>query len=286
MSDIDSADATNRPTDGVFFLAPLGEVADTTKYGSLDRTLNCWGYFLEWGDDTAYVPRILAGVVQPRTRTRLMEFRQPTEQNAIYTPGSTKPLSSQNMTERNYWFLQPINLPAASRPVRVLAENVIALLIVPRLSQTDERARLKLLGGSMNQNVPLSPFYLYDSTQNSNLAPANGQPPPAVPAGAHPEQVDPKNQLPPVVQVVMVALDEDSARKLDQYNHTDPQSGLATNSLFKNSWKLEDDPGTTTPDDGELSTLETKLIGQNLNYRIFDTNVTVRGAKWSRAQTQ
>jgi hypothetical protein len=55
--------------------------------------------------------------------------------------------------------------------------------------------------------------------------------------------------------------------------------------LFQNSLLLEDDPATSVPGDGDLSKLEQMLRDRKLTYRTFISNVTVRGAKWSRAQT-
>ena len=38
--------------------------------------------------------------------------------------------------------------------------------------------------------------------------------------------------------------------------------------------------------DADLQTLEHTLVAQKLTYRIFSTNVSIRGAKWSRVQTK
>ncbi|RYD61249.1 MAG: prepilin-type N-terminal cleavage/methylation domain-containing protein, partial [Verrucomicrobiaceae bacterium] len=174
-----------RPTHGVFFQAPAGWVEDQDALHSLDQSLNTWGFFLEVGDDSELRPSFLKDRVPKRVRSRLLELREPTERLSIYAP------PSKDAT--HWWFADSIN-QSANRPVKVLAENIVALVVLPRLSQAEELAR--------GRNKPvLSPKFDYDSTRTSNYQP--------VLSPADPE-INPKNQLPPVVQVVMVAIDEES----------------------------------------------------------------------------
>lgn len=58
---------------------------------------------------------------------------------------------------------------------------------------------------------------------------------------------------------------------------------MTTDALFVKSDHLEDDPSTQTPGDGDLYKLEQTLIGLRATYRIFSSNVIIRGAKWSKA---
>ena len=97
-------------------------------------------------------------------------------------------------------------------------------------------------------------------------------------------EINPKNQLPPVVQVTMVAIDETSASQLAQRFPNSATLGLGMSSLFLSSAKLEDDAGTAAPGDGDLAELEKQLVGLRAAYRVFTTNVTIRGAKWSKSQ--
>lgn len=272
-----AASGFDRPTHGIFFQAPAGEVEDRDAFGVLDQSLNSWGYFLEISDDTAFVPQILTGLVEPRRRSRLLEFRQPTEQNRIYWPlDLTTPPENQTPDKRNWWFIQDIDKTTSDRPVRVVAENVIALIIVPRLARQDEIARATRLTLSPGDDKGvLSPNYTYDSVLSSNHTPPLND-----------AEVNPRNQLPPVVQVVMVALDEPSAARLDELTKEKEGFDLKLEEIFERSVELEDNPSTPEANDGELSELETRLIDMKLAYRVFSTNVIIRGAKWSRAQTK
>ncbi len=284
MADLGANEEADRPTHGIFFQAPVGEVEDRDTIGMLDHTLNSWGYFLEVGEDAEYIPMILRQLNSPRRRSRLLEFRQPTEQNPIYFPDYPGDAGSQIPSVRNFWFIDGID-KTADRPVRVVSENVIALIILPRLSRNDEVARAK--DPKLNITNPnddrgvLCPTYAYDTALNTTrVAPAT-----PLAASEKPEEVNPKNQLPPTVQVVMVALDEASASTLDRTTKGKKGFDLKLEEIFKRSVRLEDDRSTDEPDDGELNELEKKLIDQKLTYRVFNTNVIIRGAKWSRAQT-
>jgi hypothetical protein len=172
----------------------------------------------------------------------------------------------------------------------------------------------------------LSPWYFYDSSSaianaykttftsaalvcNVGMNAAAGQ------VGA----VNPKNQLPPVVNVTMVALDEDSAKKLvekyaqingvtlDGNTQGSPYlwldqagqnaGGLDYSKLFtdqsagpgtsNSGIPLEGPLGTsaTAGDVSDLNSLQQILIAERLTYRIFTSNVVIRGAKWSRVES-
>lgn len=259
MRELIPSHGVSRPSHGVFFQAPAGLVEDQEELHMLDQTLNTWGFFVEVGDDRNLRPQFLGDRVPIRLRSRLMELREPTERLSIYTP---PPGGSAN-----WWFADSIN-QSSHRPVRVLAENIVAFVVLPRLSQPDELAR--------GTKPPLSPNYDYDSTKTSNEKP----PKPAV----DPE-VNPKNQLPPVVQIVMVAIDEVSGSRLAE-EYSDAQDlGISTDDLFADSHRLEDDPNTPDRADGDLHQLEGRLQAMHLTFRTFSSSVAIRGAKWSKAQT-
>lgn len=283
---IDPASTADRPTHGVFFQAPVGEVDDREKIGMLDQTLNSWGYFLEISEDRDYIPIPLAELNKPRRRSRLMEFRQPTEQNPIYFPPYSGDAANQTSAVRNWWFVDSIN-KETDRPVRVVAENMIALIVLPRLSRNDETTRAKdpklSIASADDDRGVLCPSYFYDSALNANGIRVTPSKPLAV--TDKPEEVNPKNQLPPTVQVIMVALDENSAARLDESTKDKPGFDLKTEDIFKRSVRLEDNATTDAPNDGELHELEQKLIDQRLTYRVFNSTVIIRGAKWSRAQS-
>jgi uncharacterized protein (TIGR02599 family) len=238
------------PTHGVFFQAPAGFVEDTTNKGAMTNLLNTSGFFLEISDQDPSLPQFLQGTVPKSRRSRLMEFKEPSEKLSVYRSADPK---------NRDWFTTP--LFSSTPPVRRLADNVVALVILPKLTPQDELARV----GS----PPLAPAYFYDSTTN------NPDP-----------NINPKNQLPPVLQVTMVAIDELSASRLALQFPTSADLGLETGKLFNDSTKLEDKAeGPPADREGDLTKFQSSLSGLNLTYRVFTTNVSIRGAKWSRAQS-
>jgi len=270
-----------RPGHGVFFQAPFGVVANNAAYGNMDNLLNTWGYFVEPGYDTTTPGFITAGGSVPkRWRSRLMEFMQPAEQMSLYDP----------ITDSFDWF--QVSLTSPARPVRVLAENVLTLIILPKLSKADEDNR------ASKQNVKaamLSPEYVYDSRLTLNPGAT----------GTDTGAINPKNQLPPILTVTMVAIDERSAERLaDKYcqgaaqgSPTPTQAamgldiaaskvGVNYTNLFTDAARLEDDTNSSQPGDGDLYDMERILTNEGCSYRVFTSNVSIRGAKWSRVQTR
>jgi uncharacterized protein (TIGR02599 family) len=320
-----NATGTIWPTHGVFFQAPLG-VANNTAYDTMNNLLNTWGYFVQAGWDTN-IPNFVSlmqqpysnsssgtGLVRKRWRSRLMEFRQPSEQMSLYDP-------APDSNTYPHWFAIPLMSTGqayaggpTNPPTRPIAENIVALIIRPRLSKNDEDYY-----SSSGQPSMLCSDYYYDSTQTINPGPYA--------AGASTAQINPKNQLPPIVNVTMVAIDERSAKRLDERYGTGPTGqnqgswymGLdqAANNvpgcpqfqtLFTNQ-NVQDGGGTqlegplatpsslTQTDQSDLNYLQQILIHamdipgatsqpEPITYRIFTSNVTIKGAKWSRLQTQ
>ncbi len=274
-----------RPTHSIFFQAPLGFVDDDAGAGNsakshkpLNNLLNTWGYFLEVDDDSELIPEFIKGTIPERVRSRLVEMMEPSEYLSMDNPSTDKDGAT---IDKNYdkpayldWFRIPASKPER---VRVLSENILAMVILPRLTQQDELARARV-----NKKGTLCPRYDYDSKRISNSAAAIAAPTASL--SDNDGDLNPKNQLPPVVTIAMVAIDENSARRLAAISASDRTFGLGINDLFLESAKLEDDPNTSDPGDGDLHTLEKKLIAKKLTYRIFTSNVAIRGAKWSRGQ--
>jgi len=337
-----------RPTHGVFFTAPLGicDISQQSPYSTyfpaasdrnlMNNALNIWGYYVEanWDKTTpGFIAHLQTSTGQPmvpyRWRSRLMELRVPTEGMNLYDPTNTIPSTA--------WFTTPLasaysNSQTANQSaqtsggdstVRVLAENVIALVLMPKLSKNDEENLSSGAGSPTGTPLPwqLCPWYIYDSTMSLSLPP--GSPSiianPGVTTTTNTNYVNPKNQLPPVIEVTMVAIDERSAKKLvDKYGGVSVNNGstngdalfwletagqkcvppISFTSLFTN--QAADPVGTSangtplegpvgaigTVADSDLNSLEQILIHEGLTYRVFTSNVTVRGAKWSRVQTK
>jgi len=236
------------PGHGVFFQAPLGASdPGQTTLGGLTSLLNTWGYFVEFGSDAAFRPAILDGSrVQPRYRSRLCELIQPANALSIYqyTSGWDSSGLPKNLTYTgSNWFSTTIAQTANSRPVHVLAENVIALVLLPKLAAQEGATGTRL-----------APEYLYNSSATRPVA-----------------DINPKNQLPPLVQITMVALDETSARRLES-GAAMPDLGL--DRLFQ----------TADQFDADLGTLKKNLDDKKLSYRVFTSAVRLKEAKWSKEQ--
>lgn len=136
------------------------------------------------------------------------------------------------------WF-QPV-LAANRRP---LAENVVALVLrVRRAAEEDPTG------------TAISSDYTYDSRDKDN--------------------VDTHHQLPPIVDVTMVAIDEKSAARLAS-GSTPPLSGVINPSLFTDMTDYEAD----------LAKLSAELQKKDINYRIFEASIPLREAKWSETAT-
>ena len=222
----------------VFFQAPLG-FTSTTSYVHMQNLLNTWGYFVDFGSDQDMRPGFLGPKIPLRYRFRLYELMEPSESLSLYKYTSGRP----SFNAKN-WFTDPLKItPSTARPTRVLGENIIALILLPKLSPQEDATESRL-----------APQYAYDSTA-TNADPT----------------INPKNQLPPVVQVTLVAVDEATFNRM-QTGATAPDLGLS--GLFTEARNYHQD----------LATLEAALQSRKLNYRVFSTNVSIRGAKWSREQ--
>jgi uncharacterized protein (TIGR02599 family) len=247
--------AVARPTHGVFFQAPLGYV-NTTDFEGLTNLLNTWGYFVEFNSDQNFRPPFLTPAEAPiRHRYRLMELMEPSNELSIYKFGAGKT-----------WIENPLNFvgdPSAKPPLpsktHVLAENVVALILLPKLATKEDPS-----------GIALAPNYTYDST-TTNTNPA----------------LNTKNQLPPLVQVTLIAIDEKSAARLtpSSFNGGTPPVDLLDPARFAAAVDYEEDLAETKARlEGKdlVSSTGQSLANRPLNYRIFTTHVSLRAAKWSR----
>jgi uncharacterized protein (TIGR02599 family) len=219
------------PTHGVFFQAPFGDV-DAEDYRGLENLLNTWGYYIEFGSDEFTRPLVLTGRVPLKYRYRLYELRQASDKLGIYTYTSGK--SAYKGME---WFQDPLKIkPPIPRPVRVVAENVVALILTAKDPE----------------QVGLASDYIYDTSPTGDATR--------------------EHQLPPMVQVTMVVIDEASALRLAAKNGTSAPVLLDT-AAFETADKF----------DADLKDLKDDFVKDGrVNYRIFSSNVSIRGAKWSR----
>ncbi|HEX4140659.1 MAG TPA: prepilin-type N-terminal cleavage/methylation domain-containing protein [Candidatus Methylacidiphilales bacterium] len=163
--------ASQRTTAGsaIFFTAPEGATQTYANQG-LGHLLNDLGYFVEFGDDNSEPAFLLTA---HRYRWRLRQVQQPSEALQVYSvPGTSA------------WIQQLVPAGAA---IPMLAENVIALVVLPERYAADTGAAL-------------APAYSYDSRNAANAVTLN--------------------QLPPRLILALVAIDELSAERLAAQNGT------------------------------------------------------------------
>jgi uncharacterized protein (TIGR02599 family) len=271
ISGLDVAGAWNdtlaRPTHAVFFQAPLGFINDSS-YSGLENLLNTWGYFIEYGDDPRIKPSFISSAA--RKRFRLMEMMEPSESLSLYkyTSGPDGVASYKETA----WFTDPLALTGTHSVTHVLAENIIALVILPKLSPGNQAA------GNYD-DASLAPGYFYNSTGYD----VNGA---SRLSTVSDKNLNPTNQLPPVVQLTLVAIDETSAMRMGDPGAQKLLSaignGLGNGPLFSQASNFKADLITSV---GGLKSLENYLIENKINYRIFTTDISIKTAKWSQEQT-
>lgn len=213
----------------VFFQAPASRTGQPESFGGLERLLNGCGFFIDYVDDE--VPSALSGRLTPQKRFRLMQWVQNTENLKVY----------DSAYGGDTWFQQ------AKTEALPIADNVIALILWPRLSEQD------------TVTTDWTDSYEYDSR-----------------AGTPANQPVKMNQLPPVVNVVMVAIDANSAERLKGTLKSDIDGALG--GLFASL-------NTSTPRESiqtDLAELERRLRAKKIDYRIFESAVPLREARWSK----
>ena len=237
-SDLHFLVQTNSPYgQALFFEAPEAMSADATR----DQTqglLNAIGYFVQYGSDKDPTaswqrPAVLPDSVPLRYRYRLMQAIQPTENFQVFA------------TTNSDWTTVGTNAVKAS--AWPLADNVIALIVWPRLNQVEDPT-----GTTITSN------YQYNSRTNLTGPPT--APFPLMYA-----------QAPPTVQLTMVVLDETSAVRLN--------CGATAPSDISNALagKFTD----ATQYQADLDDLTSKLAAKHLGFRVFNTTVSLRESKWS-----
>ncbi len=267
----------------VYFQSPADYSANST-IRSTDGLLNACGFYIEYGPSTSFQPGLLPTASYDRYRYRLVQGMEPTETLAVYSNWPTVPtikatdsMATIQADWQTYWTAWPSTWsPAAwtkniknigtstsgalNTAVQPLADNVIALVVWPRLSTADDS-----LGTKLAQN-PAAPTYVYDSQYKA--FPATG--------GTQPLWA---NQMPPTVQVTLITISEASAARIDTKSPTPPAiitSALGTNtstgaSVFTNPLNYQSD----------LAYVGHQLAQNHIDFRILNTSVAMRESKWS-----
>jgi uncharacterized protein (TIGR02599 family) len=150
--------------------------------------------------------------------------------------------SSGRITDTN-WIT-----PATTNGVRPLAENIIAFVIrVPSTNSTGYSTNATNYGWNS-----LTPWT----------------------SGNQPAQM---HQLPPLVNITMVAVEEASVNRLVASTVTSASDASSAMGITNFSTLFTDE----TQYDADLLRLETALSGKNIPYRTFTTTVPLRGSRWS-----
>lgn len=286
---LDPVSGLQTTTHAIFFHAPQGFSSKPQSAGSastsspiLPNLLNASGFFLSYDSDLRDRPLFLqsgAGIPAERWRFRLMEMLEPSESFRNYDDLERTQTTPNPGVDLRQWFQGPLSTyfgsqaggsqSTAPSPVRVLCENVIALIIWPRLSPND-------IPKNGTAPVQLCPNYWYGSRAYSS------QP-------GDPQSALWGNQLPPIVQVTMVALDEQSASRLQETVASStpkqmPETQLGLDTLFQapssSTNVLITDPAFGDTYRADLATLEATLFKLKLNHRVFTTDVSILQSKW------
>jgi uncharacterized protein (TIGR02599 family) len=184
---------------------------------------------------------------------------QPTEQLQIFN----RPARTASQSESAYraavqtywdalgWITSLQNSPSAvGSSVTPVADNVIALIAWPRLPSSEDPDGFSLItADSFDYNSQASALIL-------------------------PQKIT-ANQLPPVVEITMIAISEASAARLDDKTGNPPAViQTALNGRFEDVSKYRDD----------LKAVSDALSNAHVEFQIFSTSVPLRESKWSKAQ--
>jgi uncharacterized protein (TIGR02599 family) len=136
--------------------------------------------------------------------------------------------------------------PTTNNGLRPLAENIIAFVVrAPSITATN------------------ATNYGWNSLTNWTT-------------GAQPTQM---HQLPPMINVTMVAIDEAAANRLINPTVTDVTTAITALGLPNNYTSLFT---TDSQYDTDLQSVENALVARRIPYRIFSSTIPLRGSRWSQ----
>ena len=285
---------------GVFFTWE-GGYSSTSTYSSLNSLLNGTGFCIEFGGDTAGAtayfsngpPLAVLGTTRtPLYRYRLEQFVEPSDKSLFYNYSLTSGTNYYDWYAAYHPGLTLADLPGHAATVRIVANNIIALVIWPKKINTIT---------DTDPNVPgdtaLAPNYSYDSRGGVK----SGTPPwiPVNGSGTFVPQPLNLNQMPPILQVAMVALDEPSAAILQgsssaqvagtaakptiQYLFSSAVTNPATGKQLFTVAAPPPTGATMSNMDSDLAYLQTQLAAMPSHpaFQVYETTIAIRGAKFS-----
>jgi uncharacterized protein (TIGR02599 family) len=272
-----SAGSAAFPTHAIFFQAPLGfsqpAPSATPTPNGLVQLLNTCGYYIQWSSDANLRPTFLPPSIPLRYRFRLMELIQPTENLSIYTytsgPGSINASASSSWYYFGWdWFQTP--LTSGNPPVHVLAEDIIFLALLPTVAP--QNAQYPPGGDTDGTSTDIAPNYYYDSSP-----PDRGYQPQFPSANAQSAIVAPypQNQLPPLVKIVMIAVDDVSFSRYQAGNGPTAPTDLGLSISTTNP--LTGYPLLTYSDyksrSADIAYVTNILAQKKIAYRVFSAAV-------------
>jgi uncharacterized protein (TIGR02599 family) len=234
----------------VFFQAPLGY---SVRYRNLDDLFNGRGYLVVYGSDRDFIPSF---VPKETFRFRLMEFRPPAEANQVFKDAideleKAKPGENPTQDFKNWWNQGISGIGGNFKEhLNPLAQNIILLLVTPMDSleaQTADR---------YDTSSQIAPNYIYDSNNTGNSI--FGQ------------------QVPPLVKVTMVAIDETTAIQLEDQYGQGKKPPIVPDNLFKDTRDYNEDIKKLT----DFFNDHSRNNKSKIDYRIFSSIVMLRSAKW------
>ncbi len=158
----------------------------------------------------------------------------------LLVPTEEKNIYDSSMVGTHSWFMNYAD--PSSKMIQAVSDNIIALIIRPQ--------------DPASTPADLSEDYKYDTTLKATDDPQ--------PVTAH--------QLPPVMQVTLVAIDEVSARRMERGSQPPEVIANALGGKFKETANYQND----------IDQLESALNAAHIQYRIFSSAVPIRESKWTK----
>lgn len=253
----------------VFFQTPMGYAgsfsppspAGTSSLPELEHLhtlLNCWGFYIAYGSDLTERPAFLqsngATTLNPeRHRFRLMQYAQPAEKSILYS--SSFALNQiKNQSQALEWFRA--DLTANSRPV---ADNILALILVPYATNVTVS---NAASGYSTTKIEPDSRYSYDSRDFQ----WNGS---SVSAASR------RHQLPPRIQITLIAAEERSYQRFIVSQKDNPDSAAAVIRKV-----LKDRFVSYSQYETDLSEVSQGLNALHLHHKLLTTTVALRSGKW------
>jgi len=243
---VSGASESQFPSHSVFFAAPFGFTSEKAKYQTFSETMNAWGFFVEYGDNSNDVPPFLRDILADQYTFRLKEFRQPTEELELFVNAADKGNGADSSPEARAWYAQWVT-DNTGRYTRTLAENIVGLVIMPMTASA--------VGGGTDTDI--APSYTYDSRKGSD---------------------DPEDEsstlhlLPPLLRVTLIAFDQETLIRIGL--DSDPPEIIPGN-LFRRSGQYDQD----------IKSMEEEFLNQGYGYRIFTTVFPMRAGRWSSSSS-